>query len=69
MELGSREEAVVLQLIPNVSARAPFLNEEDTEFTGEIGIQKDGLESHLVESDGELLIVSALMNILFSILG
>ncbi|KAE8008846.1 hypothetical protein FH972_005319 [Carpinus fangiana] len=67
MELGSREEALIIKLIPNVSARAPFLIEEETEFAGDIGIQKDGLESHLVESDGELLIVSALMNILFSI--
>jgi hypothetical protein len=48
IELGSHEEAVVLKLIPNISARAPFLNEEETEINGDIGIQKNAVESHLV---------------------
>ncbi|KAE8008803.1 hypothetical protein FH972_005278 [Carpinus fangiana] len=68
MELGSHEEAVVLKLIPNISARAPFLNEEETEI-GDIWIQRNALQSHLVESDGELLIVSALINSFFSVPG
>ncbi|GLT78033.1 hypothetical protein SLA2020_495830 [Shorea laevis] len=65
MELANRE-VIILKVIPNIGYRVPLINEAFVDI-GDIGIIEDkGLKSHLVESDGELLIVGARMDVLYS---